>query len=94
MKNQNINNLKKQCDQFNTACKIGDRIMFKRDGVDEPYETRTRSEAYILSGHSAVVLVDGVSGCYQLSHCEPIAENQSPTVAANTLKVRLSRMLA
>ncbi|MDH0342129.1 hypothetical protein [Chromobacterium haemolyticum] len=94
MSKPNIKKLQKQCDDFNAVCKNGGRIMFKRDGVDEPYEARTRSEAYILSGHSAVVFVEGVSGCYQLSHCEPITENQPPAESAMVLKARLSRMHA
>jgi hypothetical protein len=30
-------------------------------------ETKTRSAAYVLSGHTAVIFVDGISGCYLLS---------------------------
>ena len=33
-------------------------------------ETRTRTEAQLLSGHTAVVWVDGVAGCIALSHVE------------------------
>jgi hypothetical protein len=29
-------------------------------------ETRTRSEAQVLGGHSAVVWLEGISGCYLL----------------------------
>lgn len=86
--------LQRQCDAFNAACAPGGRIMFKRDFVDEPYEARTRSEAYVLSGHSPVVFVEGVSGCYHLTHCEPITENQSPADAAVALKGRLARLHA
>ena len=34
--------------------------------------TVTRSEAYVLSGHTAVVFVEGVSGCVALSHLDPL----------------------
>lgn len=35
-------------------------------------DTKTRSEAQVLSGHTAVVWVEGVSGCIALSHVEVI----------------------
>ncbi len=37
-----------------------------------PMETKTRSEAYVLSGHTAVVFVEGVAGCVALDACEVI----------------------
>ncbi len=33
--------------------------------------TQTASEAWLLGGHTAVILVDGISGAYSLSHCTP-----------------------
>lgn len=94
MKKLDSQKLQSQCDAFNAICAPGGRIMFKRDGVDEPYETRTRSEAYVLSGHSPVVFVEGVSGCYHLTHCEPINEGQQPDECAKLLMARLDRLHA
>ena len=36
--------------------------------------TRTRSEAQVLSGHSAVIWLDGVRGCYLLDRVRAIPE--------------------
>jgi len=94
MKQPNTEALQQQCDAFNAICAPGGRIMFKRDSVDEPYEARTRTEAYVLSGHSPVVFVEGISGCYHLTHCEPILDGQSPAEAATLLMARLSRLHA
>ncbi len=33
--------------------------------------TRTRSEAQMLSGHTATVFLEGISGCYLLSRVRP-----------------------
>jgi hypothetical protein len=40
----------------------------------QPFETRTRSRAELLSGHTAVVWLEGKSGCYLLERCTPRAE--------------------
>lgn len=37
--------------------------------------TRTRTPAQLLSGHTAVVWLDGVAGCIALTHVEPITED-------------------
>lgn len=66
--------LQAQCDAFNFDCTIGGRVAVKLDGTDKPLITTTRSEAQILSGHSAVVWLNGVRGCYDLSHVTPIPE--------------------
>lgn len=40
-----------------------------RDG--RSLKTRTRSEAWVMGGHTAVVLVDGYPGCIALTHIDP-----------------------
>jgi hypothetical protein len=40
-------------------------------------ETRTRSMAEMLGGHSAVIWLEGISGCYLLDRVKPIEEEQS-----------------
>jgi hypothetical protein len=63
-KRPSADELARQCDRFNAAYPIGsDVIRFKlvnprRDGTP----TKVRSEAWVMGGHSAVVLVDGFSG--------------------------------
>lgn len=65
--------LQRQCDEFNRRYPIGQRVALRKDGLDgAAVETTTRSEAQVLSGHSAVIWLDGVSGCYLLDRVTPI----------------------
>jgi hypothetical protein len=44
------------------------------DGTD--FLTTTRSEAEVLGGHTAVVWLNGASGCFLLDRCSPV--NDAP----------------
>jgi hypothetical protein len=55
-------------DGFNSRFPVGSKVMLKKDGVPEPVRTTTRSEAFVMCSHSAVVFLEGVSGCYLISH--------------------------
>ena len=61
-----VKKMQAECDKFNAANPVGSEVFVKLDGVDEPYKTKTKSEAQILSGHSAVIWLENVSGCYLL----------------------------
>lgn len=74
----NIKKLQAECDAFNKICPLGGKVSVKPDGKDEPFETATWSKAQILSGHSAVVWLDGVAGCYLLDRVTPIAAGIQP----------------
>lgn len=50
---------------WNEAHPIGTDVIFRRD-VGEPLETKTCSRAQLLNGHTAVIWLDGVSGCVAL----------------------------
>ena len=50
---------------FNEDVPVGTAV-YCRKGDGSIVETRTRSRAELLSGHTAVVWLDGVSGCYML----------------------------
>lgn len=63
--------LQKQCDEFNRLYPIGQRVSVRKDG-GFGILTTTRSEAQVLSGHSAVIWIDGMSGCYLLDRVTPI----------------------
>ena len=65
MKRPNLAKLQKQCDDWNTTNPVGTRVILKKD-VGTEVHTKTRSKAEVLSGHSAVVWLEGVSGCYAL----------------------------
>lgn len=63
--------LQAECDAFNFDYPVGSRVAVKIDGTDKPLITTTRTVARVLSGHSAVVWLDGVTGCYDLGHITP-----------------------
>lgn len=56
--------LQRQCDRFNAHYPVGsDVIRFPfTDRRNNGTPTKTRSAAWVMGGHSAMVLVDGFSG--------------------------------
>lgn len=65
--------LNSQIVAWNTNHDIGTNVIVKRDNGSE-METRTRSRAAVLSGHSAVIWLDGISGCYLLERVRAIVK--------------------
>lgn len=63
--------LQGQCDAFNESNPVGTAVIVQLDG-GENRETVTTSEAQILSGHSAVIWLKGISGCYLLDRVSPV----------------------
>ncbi|TFW15918.1 hypothetical protein [Duganella callida] len=63
--------LQAACDKFNAANQVGTTVTVLLDG-GEVRETITTSEAQVLSGHSAVIWLKGVSGCYLLERVTPV----------------------
>ena len=57
--------LQAACDKFNAAHQVGAAVSVKLD-AGEVRETVTNSEAQVMGGHTAVIWLDGVSGCYDL----------------------------
>lgn len=60
------------CEQFNADHPVGTLVTYwtgMREGQGKA--SRTRSEASVLGGHTAVVWVEGHSACIALSHVEP-----------------------
>ncbi len=66
---------RKIADDWNAKYPIGTLVVVKRDRGDFT-TTRTRSEARVLSGHSAVVFLEGISPCYSLRNVSPIDESE------------------
>ena len=64
--------LQAACDKFNAANQVGSAVTVQLDG-GEVSETITTSEAQVLSGHSAVIWLKGISGCYLLDRVTPVA---------------------
>lgn len=61
----------KRCDEFNQKYPVGTRVRYwtgLREG--EGRVGKTRSAAEVLSGHTAVVWVEGCRGCVALTHVE------------------------
>jgi len=61
----------KKVERWNEKHSVGQEVWAHRDN-GEFFKTKTRSEAQLLSGHTAVVWIEGISGCYALSHVEAI----------------------
>jgi hypothetical protein len=78
--------MQRHVELFNHGVKEGDSVTYKRD-TGELLQTRTRSSAFILSGHTPVVFVDGVSGCVLLDRVSaaPTASTE-PDASVRTTK--------
>ena len=68
----NPHHLKAACERFNIAHPVGSEVQFQRCTGAEWHTTRVRHEAYVLSGHSAVCFLDGVSGCFSIDFTRPV----------------------
>jgi hypothetical protein len=62
--------LQAQCDAWNDKYPVGVKVVVSRDN-GEQYPTTTRSTAQVLQGHSAVIWVYGITGCYSLDRVRP-----------------------
>lgn len=76
MRRPNTAALQKQCDEFNARFQIGQPVTVRKDR-GESVDTVTRSAAEVLSGHSAVIWLEGISGCYLLDRVSPIVGEQA-----------------
>jgi len=65
-------NPQKEADLFNARFEVGSAVEYRevKDGAGKLYVTRTPAE--VLSGHTAVVWLEGKSGCVAVSHCLPV----------------------
>jgi hypothetical protein len=61
----------KAVEAWNAKHPIGTAVTVLKDN-DEAVTGETRSEAFVLSGHSAVIFVTGVSGCYALERVKAV----------------------
>ncbi len=62
--------LKARVDDWNAKWPVGTDVRFRKDS-GEIVLTKTRTKAEVLSGHSAVIWLEGVSGCYDLARVKP-----------------------
>lgn len=57
---------------WNASVQVGDQVdYYEVVGMSEPKRFTTRTPAEVLSGHTAVVWLEGKSGCVAISHCRP-----------------------
>jgi hypothetical protein len=63
--------LQEQVDRFNSRYPVGQKVAVKKDD-GSGIETVTRGPAFILGGHSAVISMEGISGCSLLDRVTPI----------------------
>jgi len=67
-------NPQKEVNAWNARVKVGDTISYVEvKGLTEPQKFKTKSEAEVLSGHTAVVWLEGKRGCVAVDHCTPVA---------------------
>jgi hypothetical protein len=69
----NLKVLQKTVDAWNAKYPVGTKVVVTLDS-GERKETVTRSEAEVLSGHSAVIWIEGIRGCYLLDRVRAIEE--------------------
>lgn len=71
--------LEQQCRDWNARYPVGTFVEFYPVAGEPDYRTRkTRSEAYVLSGHTAVIFLENESGCVALDHCAAVPSENQP----------------
>jgi hypothetical protein len=63
---------RRECAAWNAKHPVGTKVTVRLDS-GETRETVTRSAAEVLSGHSAVIWLDGITGCYLLDRVTPLS---------------------
>lgn len=58
-------NQERDVERWNAKNPVGVMVLVQKDD-GSIYPTRTRSQAWMLSGHTAVIQVEGISGAYAL----------------------------
>lgn len=65
--------IESRCSRWNATYPIGTEVEYHPVIREKAYRlTRTRTAAYVLSGHTAVVFVESESGCVALDACVPV----------------------
>lgn len=60
---------------FNRANKVGTPVVAYPGPLDgRAVGTLTRTEAFVLGGHTAAIFVEGISGCLALTHVRVVAK--------------------
>lgn len=79
-KRPNLAQLEKQCAIWNAAYPIGTTVSFEFiRGEGETYRGKSKTEAQVMGGHTAVIWLEGKSGCLNLDHCTAVAGDDNAT---------------
>lgn len=68
---QKLAKLQAQCDMFNAETPVGSEVLVRKDS-GEKVLTVTKSAALVLSGHTPVIFLEGISGCYLLDRVSKV----------------------
>ena len=63
---ESIEIMQSKVDAFNKRAPVGTNVIVVKD-LGEQVETKVRYPAEVLSGHTPVVWLEGISGCYLLN---------------------------
>lgn len=67
----------KAVERWNRKYPIGTNVRFYSVKGGRTFkDTKTTTAAYVLSGHTAVVFVEGVTGCVALDNTKPLGEGK------------------
>lgn len=69
-KRPTLSQMHRTVERFNRDVPIGSAVTVRKDG-GEVIQTVTDSKAYVLSGHTPVIFLRGISGCYALDRVTP-----------------------
>jgi hypothetical protein len=67
--------LQAQCDRWNRNHPEGTTVVYEDIiGDGETHRGKSISEAQVMGGHSAVIWLEGKSGCVSLDHCTALKD--------------------
>lgn len=70
---ETLEQLQKRCDDWNAKHSVGTKVRYWPAAGQRDFKVvRTDSAATVMAGHSAVIMLEGVSGCVSLKHVEAI----------------------
>lgn len=65
---------RRACDEverWNKTVNVGDEVIYQAYPGADPQRFKTRHEAGVLGGHTAVVWLEGKAGCVAVAACRP-----------------------
>lgn len=63
-----------QVDEWNSLVPVGGEVDYRGYPEAEPKRFKTRTAAQVLSGHAAVVWLEGKAGCVTVESCTPVVK--------------------